>query len=456
MYGSEGSELTLAAAGDAILTRRWSACEAPRFRRLIERIRRSDAAFVNLEVLLHDYDGYPAATSGGTYMRAPPAIADELTWAGFDLFGAATNHAADYSHGGMHATMRALDDRDLTYAGLGKHLAGARAPAYVDTPAGRIGLVAACTTLTPGSEAGQQRPDIGGRPGVNPLRLDSRFVVPADVLDEVRDLAALVGVDRAKESRIAFRSGEYFTDEDDDRFYFLDPGSGYLGTPIAFEAGDPPQFDQTPNEDDAAAITRRIEEAERQADWVIASLHTHEGVDGTMNDASVPGFLETFAHACIDAGADAFVGHGPHVLRGIEVYDGAPILYSLGNFAFQLESIPRFPTEQYDDYDLGFDALPSELYDARMYDTDGDPDGTLANDGYWETIVPVLHWEAGEFAGADLYPVDLGQAEPRPRRGRPAMAAEPVAERIIDSVAELSAPFDTTIEFSDNRGVLGW
>jgi hypothetical protein len=34
----------------------------------------------------------------------------------------------------------------------------------------------------------------------------------------------------------------------------------------------------------------------------------------------------------IDAGADAVVGHGPHVLRGIEYYEGKPIAYSLGNF----------------------------------------------------------------------------------------------------------------------------
>ncbi len=34
----------------------------------------------------------------------------------------------------------------------------------------------------------------------------------------------------------------------------------------------------------------------------------------------------------IDAGADVVVGHGPHVLRGIEFYGGKPIVYSLGNF----------------------------------------------------------------------------------------------------------------------------
>ncbi len=44
------------------------------------------------------------------------------------------------------------------------------------------------------------------------------------------------------------------------------------------------------------------------------------------------GDLRAWARAVIDAGADAVVGHGPHVLRGIEFYRGKPIAYSLGNF----------------------------------------------------------------------------------------------------------------------------
>ncbi len=45
------------------------------------------------------------------------------------------------------------------------------------------------------------------------------------------------------------------------------------------------------------------------------------------------GELRAFARAVIDAGADAVLGHGPHVLRGMEVYKDRFIVYSLGNFA---------------------------------------------------------------------------------------------------------------------------
>jgi hypothetical protein len=45
------------------------------------------------------------------------------------------------------------------------------------------------------------------------------------------------------------------------------------------------------------------------------------------------GDLRRWARAVIDAGADAVIGHGPHVLRGMEFYRGRLIAYSLGNFA---------------------------------------------------------------------------------------------------------------------------
>jgi hypothetical protein len=45
------------------------------------------------------------------------------------------------------------------------------------------------------------------------------------------------------------------------------------------------------------------------------------------------GDVVKFAHAAVDAGADLVIGHGPHVPRGMEVYQGRLIAYSLGNFA---------------------------------------------------------------------------------------------------------------------------
>ncbi len=62
---------------------------------------------------------------------------------------------------------------------------------------------------------------------------------------------------------------------------------------------------------------------------VIVSIHW--GVEGETEPTS--GQQEA-AHAMVDAGADLIVGHHPHVLQGIECYNGRYIAYSLGNFAF--------------------------------------------------------------------------------------------------------------------------
>jgi hypothetical protein len=60
------------------------------------------------------------------------------------------------------------------------------------------------------------------------------------------------------------------------------------------------------------------------------ALHTGEAAESLGSEPR--GDLRRWARAVIDAGADAAIGHGPHVLRGMEFYRGRLIAYSLGNF----------------------------------------------------------------------------------------------------------------------------
>jgi hypothetical protein len=92
---------------------------------------------------------------------------------------------------------------------------------------------------------------------------------------------------------------------------------------------------------DLAASRAVVEKAQAQADLVVVQVHM--GAEGSDKTHVKPGnelfFGENrgdpikFSHAVIDAGADVVVGHGPHVLRGMEFYKGKLIAYSLGNFA---------------------------------------------------------------------------------------------------------------------------
>jgi poly-gamma-glutamate capsule biosynthesis protein CapA/YwtB (metallophosphatase superfamily) len=96
-----------------------------------------------------------------------------------------------------------------------------------------------------------------------------------------------------------------------------------------------------PNVNDLAFARQLVIEADKKADIVVVSFHG--GAEGT-DSQHVPqrteifagesrGNLPLFAKTVIDAGADLVLGHGPHVLRGMEIYKDRLIAYSMGNFA---------------------------------------------------------------------------------------------------------------------------
>lgn len=441
--------LTFAAVGDAILTTEIRETDNEQFDELVDLIRGADAATVNLEVLLHDYEGYPTGASTGTYMRAPPKIAEELTWMGFNLFAAASNHSGDYSHGGMEATMRSLEQRNIPYAGLGRNLAEAMEPAYLETPAGRVALVAAHSTNAGVLTAGRQRQDLQGRPGVLPLGYEATYVVPDEYYEQVSHLSEELGLENLKEDP-AESSYPHLVSHDGPNSFDL---PNLMGSDLRFERGSTFGIDLRADESDLQTIETAIGRARRQADFVIASLHTHVGKDGHTNAHEPAAFVETAARRFVDAGADAFVGHGSHVLQGIEIYDGVPIFLGLGNFVLQNQLVTRLPGEIYDRYGLDQEAPPEDLFDKRVYGDDGEPKGFLANEGCWESVLPRCEFTADRtLSEITLYPLDLQREHPRSRQGRPVVATGDQATETLDHLAEYSAAYGTDIVVSDGVG----
>lgn len=78
---------------------------------------------------------------------------------------------------------------------------------------------------------------------------------------------------------------------------------------------------------EALEATVRAARVKLHADAVVVSYHG--GVEYLERPAKQ---TRAFAHVAIDAGADAFIGHHPHVIQGVELRRGRPIFYSLGNF----------------------------------------------------------------------------------------------------------------------------
>ena len=422
-HGDAGGEMTLALAGDAIITRRLSVFEEPDFLALRDLVQGATAAFVNLEILFHNFepDIIPASASGGTYMQADPSIAKELVWMGFDMVSMANNHTGDYGVGGLRSTTRAVEEAGLMHAGTGENLAEARAPGYLETPGGRVALISAASTFPDGSRAGHQRKDVRGRPGLSPIRSDRVYQITQDQMDALMSYQEGTGRSRGGGSRLRL-FGE------------------------TFQVGDDYRSLTTPHEGDLAEIVASVEEAKRQADFVIFSGHSHDS--GRTNNYPAD-FIVTLAHAVIDAGADIFLAHGPHVVRGIEIYKGKPIFYSLGDFLFQNETVPRQPADNYERYGLDPEAVAPDFFDARQRSG-----GFPSRPQVWESFVAMVRFQDGELAGVELHPITLGHGLDRPQRGRPLLATGELARKIIDETREYSQPFGTEIVFENGIGVI--
>jgi poly-gamma-glutamate synthesis protein (capsule biosynthesis protein) len=422
--------LRLLATGDSFITRRLPA--TPDRQALGEVIGAADVRFTNFEVLTPGADAVPNAVSGGTWASAPEGVIADLVALGFNMASLANNHTLDYLHDGMEATARALDAHGLLHAGTGCHLADATRPRYLDCAAARVALIAVTATFHETSAAGQQRPAMRGRPGVNMLRHATTYTLPEDRLRALQALADESGVNDAHKLRVK----DGFAPP-------LEDGVVLFGGQ-RFRAGPQAGVTTTANKHDVARIVAAIGEARRQADHVLVSLHAHEmaGADKTRPAA----FLEAFSRASIDAGAHAVIGHGPHILRGIEIYRGRPILYSLGNFIFHNETIATLPSDFYDKFDLDLTANVADGIDKRSA---ANTRGFAADPWAWKSVIARWRWHDDALTDLELVPVELGYGLHRARRGTPKLSADPA---ILPHLAELSAPFGTVIDIENGIG----
>lgn len=86
---------------------------------------------------------------------------------------------------------------------------------------------------------------------------------------------------------------------------------------------------------DPAQLLEEIEKAREQCDYLV--VYVHWGIERNEKPET---YQKNMGRQYIDAGADLVIGSHPHVLQGIEYYNGKPIFYSMGNFVFG-SSIPK-------------------------------------------------------------------------------------------------------------------
>lgn len=446
LYAAEAGDITLALTGDIMMSRRIATGIEPGLLAARDVLRGADAAFANLEstVRLPD-EGTPGITVG-THTSTPPDLLDDIKWAGVSIVSAANNHAYDFGELGLSATMKHLRAARLPFAGIGSNLAEARAPAYFDSPRGRVGVVATTATYRPWNRAGSQGPDMLGRPGVNPYGVETVYGVDDRAFEELRRVGQALGFEKA----VARDKAHFYSDKD------LGLGKGKDEISIAgikYRRTAAFSIGTTADEDDRAGNLSAIREARRQADWVIASFHSHEvsGANqmqaGSRADFNEPAeFMVEFAHAAIDAGADVVAGHGSHTVLGIEIYKARPIFYGLGNFVFMNETVATFPADAYRRFGLPWDATPADFLDAR---TNGGKKGHPAHAEYWQGMIGQCRFRGGTLDSVTIVPIDLGHGRARAQRGRPCVATGAVANAICARAQLLSRAYGTDVVIGD-------
>lgn len=425
------------AVGDALIQRRiYDGYEG--FGEIREYIEKGDARFFNFESTLN-YEGecFASQFSGGTYIRTNPEVFGDCLGFGFNMTSFNNNHAMDFSYGGLLKTIEYVNEYDIPNSGVGKNLGEASAPCYLDTPNGRVALISVNTSFNPSMMAGEQSRRFPGRPGINGLRHEQKLILTKENFEKIKEIGEKTGINVSRKISIA----EGYAKEFDEGIYEMGD--------LRFEMGEETKLVTKCNKEDLERIKKSIFEAQLQADYIIISVHSHQLAGNSKETPSE--FLEEFAHFCIDNGANAVVGHGPHLLRPIEVYKNRPIFYSLGDFILQLYSVEIAPEDFFNKQGLTSDSTVHELLAKRSA---GFTRGLMADKKMNETVIP--YWETdekGDLTHLELLPLTLSMGGKKSDEGLPFIADD---TSFIERLAEMSAPYGTEIKMKGKVAACKW
>jgi poly-gamma-glutamate capsule biosynthesis protein CapA/YwtB (metallophosphatase superfamily) len=333
--------LTLLAVGDVAPSQDSSGNQ---FDRVRTALRAADVTFGQLEEPLSNRGARQLfAGLGGPVWDGPPMDAHKsaalLIDAGFDVMSFAGNHTMDRSEESVVDTLDAARQAGIALVGAGLGIEAARTPAIVEIDGTTIGFLGYCSVLPPGYAA---TPD---KAGVAPLRART------------------------------------FYEQTD------------------WQAGTKPRIVTTTYTEDLEAMLNDVRELRSQVDVVVLSVHW--GVH--FEPATIAMYQTEIAHAAIDAGVDLVLGHHAHIMKGIEVYRGKAIVYSLNNFSLR----PRGDDGKW----LGADNQPSDQQKSMMVrctiadkaisrvsvlpcwlDTGAQPEPVAADDPRSDSILDYLRW----------------------------------------------------------------
>ncbi len=203
---------------------------------------------------------------------AHPRVGDALADAGFDVMSFASNHSLDYSEEALIDTLDVMKRNKIEVIGAGRDIFEARRPVIFERKKTTVGFLAYCSVVPKGFDARENKS------GVAPVRASTAY--------EQAD----------------------------------------------WQPGTPPRIMTKAFPDDLDAMVTDIQSLRQEVDVLVVSMHW--GVHFVPSVIAM--YQYEVGHAAIDAGADIIIGTHAHILKGIEVYKGKVIFFSLCNFCMDL------------------------------------------------------------------------------------------------------------------------
>jgi len=419
--------IKVVATGDSLFCADFPASYAKMRTELDAFLSEGDLRITNLETNLSDFGSFANQYSGGTWLNTRKELFPALESFGFNFFGTANNHAMDYSYAGLLSTVDCLDEKGYAHAGSGRNLDEAEKPAIIRLAEGKTAAVFAVdASMERPSMAGRASKVFPGRPGVNFLRHETVYATSEEEMKRLRAIAKTTGINAYRDAEIA---AGYMLPDPEGVFVFGD-------TTFTTDAAAPRS---TCNRKDLARLCGNIEKAKRENDLVFILVHSHD--EEGVNELDPPAYLTEFCRAAIDAGVSAVFGGGVHTLRGLELYRGKPIFYSLGDFIYQGPLVEYLPPDFMEKYGLDVDASAKEALWVRSR---GGKVGLSTNEKNYLSVVPKLSFDGDALTDLTLMPIRLTFRTGNEKNdGLPYFARGEEGERVFERYRKMSAALGT-------------
>ncbi len=366
----EPGDLSITAVGDMIFNQPITQLPQPERAGLFRLMQEADLAYGNMEFSLNDR---PELQRPFYNFRAPRDFRWELARTGINLVSQANNHALDFGPEGLKECLQALDQANITHAGAGTTLAEAHAPGTLELAGHktRVALLSYMRYWT-----AKYRSKDASAPSL-------ATIDPAVILV-------------ARDGKVESVEG--------------------------------------PLEADVKTMEDEVVLARRHADLLLVSLHNHDVTHHRaygIQDTTPPNEEIMFRRA-VEAGADFVLGTGPHVLRGIEIYKGRPIFYSLGDFIYQYRTPERIPADILHQRDIEMPRPTNvSVWDRRE------------SQEVLQTVMVRMVTNQGKLKRIQLLPITID--DEGPLYGVPRLANSQRGAEILALMQKLSAPYGTKI-----------